>query len=185
MSTIVSTGYAVIGVLTFNSLHRVYTAIPVDHYRRVLEGTMAAALIAPVLVVALNIVSLFVLFYKTWRHAGTGYGYGFVNSSYLHQAFIMLLSSVVLLSDRDFLQELREVGALWSSIDTTLYIVSYYVGFVASGFYLVQFLLLLCTQSAVQRHRRKNHQWPEAHQAALLGSEPGTPVPGTPRGNHA
>lgn len=111
---IVSTGYAVIGVLTFNSLHRVclqtldscekrkchasaelwtsasagavasllklvfarqvYTAIPVDHYRRVLEGTMAAALIAPVLVVALNIVSLFVLFYKTWRHAGTGYG---------------------------------------------------------------------------------------------------------------
>ena len=36
--------------------------------------------------------------------------YGFVNASYLHQAVFLLLSSLVLLSDRDFLHELSEVG---------------------------------------------------------------------------
>lgn len=51
-------------------------------------------------------------------------------------------------------------GRLWSSIDSTLYIFTYYVGFVASGFYVVQFFLLLCVQNAVRRHRRKHQQWP-------------------------
>ena len=52
-------------------------------------------------------------------------------------------------------------GSLWSGIDTTLYTFSYYAGFVASGFYFVQFFLLICVQSAVRRGHRKNYrQWP-------------------------
>lgn len=51
-------------------------------------------------------------------------------------------------------------GELWSSIDSTLYIACYYVGFVASGFYFAQFFLLLCVQNAVRRHHRKHRQWP-------------------------
>ncbi|KAK9803316.1 hypothetical protein WJX73_000865 [Symbiochloris irregularis] len=184
MSTVVSFGYAVLGTLTFNSLHRVYKAVPVIHYKRVLQGTMAAALMGPILTVGLNFVSLFILFYKTWRHAGTGYGYGFINAAYLHQAIFILLSSVVLLSDRDWLHELSEIGELWSSIDSTLYIASYYVGFVASGFYFAQFFLLLCVQGAVRQHHRKHRQWPGAssrigsQDPLLPASEPGTPVPG-------
>lgn len=36
--------------------------------------------------------------------------YGFINAAYLHQAIFLLLSSVVLLSDRDWLHELSEIG---------------------------------------------------------------------------
>lgn len=57
-----------------NFFAQVYKVVPVIHYKRVLQGTMAAALMGPILVAALNIVSLFILFIKTWRHSGTGYG---------------------------------------------------------------------------------------------------------------
>ena len=52
---------------------QVYQKFPPSQDRRVMHGTMAAALAAPVLVVLLDIVSLFILFYKTWKHNGTGF----------------------------------------------------------------------------------------------------------------
>ena len=52
---------------------QVYQRFPPSQDRRVMHGTMAAALAAPVLVVLLDIVSLFILFYKTWKHNGTGF----------------------------------------------------------------------------------------------------------------
>ncbi len=50
-----------------------YQKFPAGQDRRVLHGAMAAALAAPVLVVLLDFVSLFILFYKTWKQKGTGF----------------------------------------------------------------------------------------------------------------
>ena len=56
---------------------QVYQKFPIGQDRRILHGTMAAALGAPILVVLLDLVSLFILFYKTWKHNGTGFRYTF------------------------------------------------------------------------------------------------------------
>ena len=60
---------------------QVYQRFPPSQDRRVLHGTMAAALAAPVLVALLDIVSLFILFYKTWKHNGTGFRQGPLTTS--------------------------------------------------------------------------------------------------------
>lgn len=52
---------------------QVYQKFPAGQDRRVLHGAMAASLAAPVLVVLLDFVSLFILFYKTWKQKGTGF----------------------------------------------------------------------------------------------------------------
>ena len=76
-------------------------------YHTLMRGTEAVAVAAPVTVVLLNIFSLFILFYKTLRHTGTGFAYGFINASYLHQGLAVILSCYVLHADREFLDELE------------------------------------------------------------------------------
>lgn len=72
-----------------------------------MRGTEAVAVAAPVTVTLLNLFSLFILFYKTLRHTGTGFAYGFINASYLHQGLAVILSCYVLHADREFLNELE------------------------------------------------------------------------------
>ena len=76
-------------------------------YHTLMRGTEAVAVAAPVTVTLLNLVSLFILFYKTLRHTGTGFAYGFLNASYLHQGLAVILSCYVMHADRDFLNELE------------------------------------------------------------------------------
>ena len=76
-------------------------------YHTLMRGTEAVAVAAPVTVTLLNLFSLFILFYKTLRHTGTGFAYGFINASYLHQGLAVILSCYVLHADREFLNELE------------------------------------------------------------------------------
>ena len=117
---------------------QVYKSLPLASEQRELHGTEIAALAGPVLATLLNITSLFILFYKTLRHSGTGalsiasaalymlhtrrcaalahtlpragFAYGFINSAYLHQGLFVIVTSYLLQCDRDLLSDLEKVG---------------------------------------------------------------------------
>lgn len=177
ISLVLSLAYAVLGAVTFNSLNKVYQKFPQGQDRRILHGTMAAALGAPILVVLLDLVSLLILFYKTWKHNGTGFSYGFLDASFLHQSFFTLLSSFVLLSDRGLIDDFKETP-LWTKVDSTVYSLTYVMGFVVTGAFILLFLLLIIFQSAVREHHsqgRRSH-FTEEDDESLLESEHREPV---------
>lgn len=176
VSLILSLAYAALGAITFNSLYKVYQKNPesIGPDRRIMHGTMAAALGAPILVVLLDLVSLFILFYKTWKHNGTGFSYGFLDASFLHQALFVVLSSFVLMSDRDLIKDFQG-SRLWNNIDSTAYTLTYVFGFIVAGAFVLLFLLLIVFQSAVRENHQRSRRarFPEEYDERLLDSEQG------------
>lgn len=181
VSLLLSLAFAALGAVTFNSLNKVYQKFPIGQDRRILHGTMAAALGAPILVVLLDLVSLFILFYKTWKHNGTGFSYGFLDASFLHQALFVALSSFVLLSDRGLIEDFKATP-LWTKVDSTVYSLTYVFGFIVTGAFVLLFLLLIIFQSAVRENHRRSRRsrYPDEYDDPLLDSETGSAGHRTP-----
>jgi len=135
----------------------VYQAgVGVKKYTGDLRSLLVASFFGAALVLCYSILSCCLLFGLTIRKKKrkAGFWYGFMTSSAVNLGFVALLCSLVLHGYRSnvisVFEHEQSARVEWSSTDTAVFVATYIVGYVATGFYFILFGILYYGRTKLQ-----------------------------------
>ncbi|KAL0050437.1 hypothetical protein WJX82_011253 [Trebouxia sp. C0006] len=139
LSTLVSTAFAVLALISFVQMHRVHNTANFTGGRQI-RGPMAAEFFGAVAVVFTNALALITLLWKTARRDGTGFWYGYVVASYGITGLWLVLSGIVMWAGNE--KSLWNTTSHWGHGVSVAYDVAFVLAWVTAGIYLLTWAML-------------------------------------------
>lgn len=163
VTTLVGLTWAALSFATFTKVYEQY--VDAANENTVLS-LLVASFFGAALMVGHALVSCMQLFCLTMRkeRRSAGFWYGFVTSSSFNLGMIALLSSLVMHGYKNEVEKtFGNPRVPWTNMDTTVFTVTYIVGYVTCAVFLVNFGILYYAKTQISKKERTR----EAEEALL------------------